>query len=171
MSKWSRCCETQLESMFLSATCCKTQYRLAIDSKKLNNKKNRLSLSKGKKRRAIRGVYHSWGLHVRQRKSVALRAESSLCRKFTFLSARRNCNPKNAAAMLFAPTFRTYLRASCCIIPGVTTYDARLWQGFTREFLKGGAGTSEDLLQEIRDAVEELSFGKKVGPPQYRSNP
>ncbi|CAM9943513.1 unnamed protein product [Scytosiphon promiscuus] len=36
------------------------------------------------------------------------------------------------------------------------------YKGFTREFLKGGAGTSEDLLQEIRDAVEELSFGRKV---------
>lgn len=37
-----------------------------------------------------------------------------------------------------------------------------LLQGFTREFLKGGAGTSEDLLQEVRDAVQELSHGKKV---------
>lgn len=37
------------------------------------------------------------------------------------------------------------------------------FQGFTREFLKGGAGTSDDLLHEIRDAVEELSFGKQVG--------
>ncbi|CAM9480697.1 unnamed protein product [Ectocarpus fasciculatus] len=36
------------------------------------------------------------------------------------------------------------------------------YKGFTREFLKGGAGTSEDLLQEIRDAVEEISSGKKV---------
>ncbi|CAB1103079.1 unnamed protein product [Ectocarpus sp. CCAP 1310/34] len=36
------------------------------------------------------------------------------------------------------------------------------YKGFTREFLKGGAGTSEELLQEIRDAVEEISSGKKV---------
>eukprot|EP00903_Cladosiphon_okamuranus_P009960 g9448.t1 len=36
------------------------------------------------------------------------------------------------------------------------------YKGFTREFLKGGAGTSEDLLQEIRDAVGELSPGKQV---------
>ncbi|CBJ49215.1 conserved unknown protein [Ectocarpus siliculosus] len=36
------------------------------------------------------------------------------------------------------------------------------YKGFTRQFLKGGAGTSEELLQEIRDAVEEISSGKKV---------
>ncbi|CAN0471918.1 unnamed protein product, partial [Ectocarpus sp. 12 AP-2014] len=36
------------------------------------------------------------------------------------------------------------------------------YKGFTREFLKGGAGTSEELLQEIKDAVEEISSGKKV---------
>lgn len=35
-------------------------------------------------------------------------------------------------------------------------------QGFTREFLKGGAGTSEDLLQEVREAVRGISRGKKV---------
>ncbi|CAM9927277.1 unnamed protein product [Ectocarpus sp. 4 AP-2014] len=36
------------------------------------------------------------------------------------------------------------------------------YKGFTREFLKGGAGTSEELLQEIRDAVQEISSRKKV---------
>ncbi|CAM9243051.1 unnamed protein product [Ectocarpus sp. 13 AM-2016] len=43
----------------------------------------------------------------------------------------------------------------------------KLWGCFDplplmREFLKGGAGTSEELLQEIKDAVEEISSGKKV---------
>lgn len=35
-------------------------------------------------------------------------------------------------------------------------------QGFTREFLRGGAGTSGDLLEEIRYAVRDISLGKKV---------
>lgn len=46
--------------------------------------------------------------------------------------------------------------------PSSASVSPRL-QGFTREFLKGGAGTSEDLLQEIRDVVGELSSGKQVG--------
>lgn len=35
-------------------------------------------------------------------------------------------------------------------------------QGFTREFLRGGVGTSEELLHELRDAVEDISRDKKV---------
>ncbi|CAM9967061.1 unnamed protein product, partial [Choristocarpus tenellus] len=37
------------------------------------------------------------------------------------------------------------------------------WEkGFTREFLKGGLGTSKDLLTEIKAAVDEISLGRKA---------
>ncbi|CAM9170090.1 unnamed protein product [Chrysoparadoxa australica] len=36
------------------------------------------------------------------------------------------------------------------------------YRGFTREFLKGNAGTSIDLLNAASDAVAKLSMGKKV---------
>lgn len=39
---------------------------------------------------------------------------------------------------------------------------ARARQGFTREFLKGEVGTAADLLREVREAVEDVSRGKKV---------
>jgi len=38
------------------------------------------------------------------------------------------------------------------------------YSGFTREFLKGNAGTSEELLEKIRDAVDQLcsKAGRKI---------
>jgi hypothetical protein len=36
------------------------------------------------------------------------------------------------------------------------------YKGFTREFLDGNVGTSQDLLAEIRKAVDQMSKGKKV---------
>lgn len=36
------------------------------------------------------------------------------------------------------------------------------YKGFTREFLKGAMGTSQDLLKDIRESVEEIGKGKKV---------
>ncbi|CAN0335673.1 unnamed protein product, partial [Discosporangium mesarthrocarpum] len=36
------------------------------------------------------------------------------------------------------------------------------YKGFTREFLKGALGTSEDLLEEIKEAVHSISKGKQV---------
>ena len=36
------------------------------------------------------------------------------------------------------------------------------YKGFTREFLKGNMGTSQDLLADIKASVDDISKGKKV---------